>query len=154
MALRRPTEQSSMIQNLSPPEVWALLGEKREAVISLDVRTVEEFTEGHIEGSLNIPLYLLDASGNRSLNEAFAPACERHLAKDQPLVVSCAHAHRSVIACEILSKCGFTELVNMEGGFLGRRDASDGSVVQGWIEEGLPLSQNAEATQHWANLRT
>ena len=33
--------------------------EKREGSIFLDVRTPEEYSEGHIEGSINLPLHEL-----------------------------------------------------------------------------------------------
>lgn len=38
--------------------------EKREGSIFLDVRTPEEYSEGHIEGSINLPLHELKKIGS------------------------------------------------------------------------------------------
>lgn len=64
-----------------------------------DVRTPEEFSEGHIKGSVNIPL----------------DEIEDHLDKfkdQKQIVVFCRSGRRSAEAKKILEKYGITNVVN------------------------------------------
>lgn len=65
----------------------------------VDVRTPEEFKDGHIEGSLNIPL---DEIGGAIT----------WLQKDVPTVVVCASGNRSSAAVGILKDSGFEKVYN------------------------------------------
>lgn len=65
----------------------------------LDVRTAEEYKEGHIEGSLNIPL---DEIGKAMT----------WLQKDVPAVVVCASGNRSSHAVMVLKANGFEKVYN------------------------------------------
>ncbi|HLD38212.1 MAG TPA: rhodanese-like domain-containing protein [Candidatus Nanoarchaeia archaeon] len=65
----------------------------------IDVRTAEEYKEGHIEGSLNIPL--------DEIGEAMT-----WLVKDVPAVVVCASGSRSEVAVKILKANGFEKIYN------------------------------------------
>ena len=69
----------------------------------LDVRTQEEYEEGHIPGALHIPL---DALRSR-LDE---------LDRTRPLYVHCQSGLRSYVACRILSQHRFHSL-NLSGGY-------------------------------------
>ena len=70
-----------------------------KGALIIDVRTVEEYKEGHIHGSLNIPLDEID--------EAMS-----WLAKDVPAVLVCASGSRSAVAVEILKSNGFEKVYN------------------------------------------
>ncbi len=72
-------------------------------VFILDVRTVEEYDAGHINGSILIPLTDLE----KRLNE---------IPRDRKILVYCRTGHRSAQASEILVKNGFTQVYNMKGG--------------------------------------
>ncbi|VVB93683.1 Thiosulfate sulfurtransferase GlpE [uncultured archaeon] len=72
-------------------------------VFILDVRTVEEYDAGHINGSVLIPLQDLE----KRLNE---------IPRDRKILVYCRTGHRSTQASEILVKNGFTQVYNMNGG--------------------------------------
>jgi rhodanese-related sulfurtransferase len=65
----------------------------------VDVRTKEEYKEGHIEGSLNIPL---DEIGKAMF----------WLIKDVPMVIVCASGSRSAHAVMILKANGFEKVYN------------------------------------------
>lgn len=65
----------------------------------VDVRTSEEYKEGHIEGSLNIPL--------DEIGEAMS-----WLQKDVPTVLVCASGARSATASEILKTNGYEKVYN------------------------------------------
>lgn len=81
----------------------------------IDVRTVEEYTGGHIKGAINIPYDQIEAQ-SFLLNEL----------KDKTLVVYCRSGRRAHIFESALSKRGFT-LLHLEGDMLG------------WQAQGLPL---------------
>ena len=73
------------------------------SVTLLDTRTVWEYTQGHIDGFVNIPVDEL----RERLGE---------LDKGKPVYVICQSGLRSYIACRILSGNGF-ECYNFSGGF-------------------------------------
>ena len=72
-------------------------------VAVLDVRRRAEFADGHVTNAQNVPL---DELPDR-LDEV-----DRH----QPLAVICAGGYRSSIACSILARAGFTNVINARGG--------------------------------------
>lgn len=73
------------------------------SVTILDVRTDAEYAEGHLKGSVHIPL---DGLRGR-LDE---------LDKGKPLYVNCRSGLRSYVACRILIQNGF-DCYNLSGGF-------------------------------------
>ena len=73
----------------------------------LDVRTPDEFNEGHIMEAVNINFYDKD----------FAQQVEK-LDKMKPVYVYCRSGGRSGKTKDLLHKKGFTEIYNLEGGFL------------------------------------
>lgn len=71
----------------------------KNGVQIIDVRTPGEFSGGHIKGSVNIPLQVLEKNLNK-------------LKKDKPVITCCASGMRSASAKNILLKNGFTEVHN------------------------------------------
>ena len=104
------------VKNVPPGEVVALINRQNATV--LDVRTAEEFKQGHIINSVHIPVGLL-AGRIKEL--------ERH--KSQPLVVVCRTGQRSTQACSILRKHGFESLHGLSGG------------IAAWQSANLPLAK-------------
>lgn len=100
------TNQSKDIQVISPQEV-------RDAVFDdnshqlIDVRTVDEFKEGHLKNAQNICV----TDGDFEENVA-------KLDKDQPVYLYCRSGKRSAKAAEILKDLGFKEIYDMDGGIL------------------------------------
>jgi rhodanese-related sulfurtransferase len=92
---------------------------KQEPVLILDVRTPEEYREGHIKGSVLIPVREL---------EKRAGEISGHLEK--PVLVYCRSGNRSVTASNILVSKGFRHLYHMKGG------------IKDWIRHGLPLEKS------------
>lgn len=80
----------------------------------LDVRTPEEYAEGHVEGSTLIPVEELKGR----LSE---------VPKDKRVYVYCHSGKRSAAASGILVKSGFTNIENIEGG------------INAWKEAGYPV---------------
>lgn len=75
-----------------------------EAAVRLDVRTREEFALGSIPGFRNLPLDEL----REHLDE---------LPRDRTIVVTCAVGLRGYLAARILMQRGFTDVVNLSGGY-------------------------------------
>ena len=74
--------------------------------IVLDVRTAAEFSNGHVPGAV-----LLDVKSSGFIEKS------ARLDKSKTYLVHCAAGARSVTACNLLAPVGFTNLVNLEGGF-------------------------------------
>ena len=70
-----------------------------EGALIIDVRTVGEYTNGHISGSLNVPL--------SDMEDAMS-----WLIKDVPIVVVCESGNRSAQAKNILEINGYTKVYN------------------------------------------
>jgi phage shock protein E len=81
----------------------------------LDVRTAEEFAEGHIEGAINIP------------HDSIADEIAKLKAIDGTIVVHCRSGYRAGKAESVMKKNGLTNFVHLEGDMLG------------WQEQNLPL---------------
>jgi rhodanese-related sulfurtransferase len=88
-------------RNVSSEEAKQLI-DKNEVVV-LDVRTPEEYEEGHIPNSILVPVQELEFR----LNE---------LGKDEHYLVVCRSGNRSTQASEILINNKFTNIYNMTGG--------------------------------------
>ena len=85
-------------------------------VVSLDVRTADEFAEGHLIDAININV----ESGN------FEAEIEK-LDKNTTYAVYCRSGRRSAVAVDLMKKAGFTSLYNLDGGVID------------WSASGLPL---------------
>ena len=85
-------------------------------VITLDVRTPDEFMAGHIAGAINI-----DVEGMQFETEI------AKLDKSKTYAVYCQSGRRSGIAVETMGRAGFNSLFNLTNG------------IQGWQAQSLPL---------------
>ncbi len=81
------------------PSEARMLFERGEATL-LDVRTVQEFNEGHVAGAVNIPVQVL----RERMNE---------LPKDQTVVVYCRSGKRSAAAKQLLDAAGFSRVIDL-----------------------------------------
>ena len=81
--------------------------------ILVDVRTEDEYNSGYIESSLNIDYFSNEFSVNAD-----------KLDKSTPIILYCRSGKRSSMSANKISKLGFKEIYNLQGGILE------------WIEEG------------------
>lgn len=79
-----------------PVEEFASFIQDKE-VQRLDVRTLIEYSEGHIPGSININV----------LDNSFAAMADSTLQKDKPVALYCRSGKRSQKAAAILSAKGY-----------------------------------------------
>ena len=101
------------ISELSPEQARPAV----EAAYSqfIDVRTPEEYNEGHAYRAVNIPLATLQQNFDR-------------LEKDEPLFVICRTDNRSREAAKILADAGFRQVVVITGG------------TNQWQAAGMPMA--------------
>lgn len=109
---------SNTIQTLKIEEYQKKLEEKSNIQL-VDVRTGDEYKEGHLKGASNV-----DWNGN-----AF-DAGIKSLDKSKPTFVYCLAGGRSASAAARLEKLGFKEIYNMDGG------------IMAWKKANKPLEKN------------
>lgn len=71
--------------------------------VLLDVRTVDEYRQGHIDGSLNIPLQNIHVVKNNIPD------------LDKPIYVHCLSGARSAQATSVLKSMGYTNVTDIGG---------------------------------------
>lgn len=103
------------IVSVSAPEFDTKI--KTDSVQLLDVRTPQEYAEGHIEGALNINIQ----------SDDFQQMAEKELSKDSTILVYCRSGRRSMDAAGILTRLGY-RVINLKGGIIE------------WKEDGLPVT--------------
>lgn len=79
---------------------WSMIA---EGAVLIDVRTEQEFMQGHLDSAQHIPLSEMMNSGLTQF------------AKDQPIVLYCRTGNRSNIAKQLLIKQGFTHIYDAGG---------------------------------------
>ena len=95
--------QEETITKISPSE----FKEQSTEQLILDVRSTEEFAEGHLAGAIN-----------KNVNDENFTTIVKGLDKDKPIFVYCRSGKRSNTAAVKLSKLGFSEIYDLEGGIL------------------------------------
>jgi rhodanese-related sulfurtransferase len=96
------------------------LGKQDGTLFLLDVRSVEEFAEGHIAGAVNIPYDQVEA------RLAEVP-------KDKDVVLYCRSGRRAVIAADVLRSHRYPRLGHLEGD------------IQAWVAQGRPVARAGDS---------
>ena len=96
---------SACTQSKSKP-ITEVSQEELKNVMLVDVRTPEEFAQGHMDNALNINWFDAD----------FAKQFEK-VEKNKTIYVYCKMGGRSAKAQEKLTALGFHHVVNLEGGY-------------------------------------
>jgi len=112
-------DASAVVGRATIPQITPKdLAPKLENVTVLDVRSANEWDEGHLPGATHIPLgYLVDRLGD--------------IPPNRPVVVQCQSGGRSSIAASILERAGFRDVSNLTGG------------LSAWTASGLPIEEAA-----------
>lgn len=133
--------------------VTAAAGLMSEGWRYLDVRSVPEFEAGHPAGAVNVPLAHAQAQGGRLVpNPDFTQIIAAHFAPDDPLLVGCKMGGRAAQAAALLEASGFTQVIQVRGGFVGERDPFGRVEAQGWVDAGLPVAKQALPGRSYADL--
>lgn len=138
----------SDVKRVSPKEAQALL---ENGYVYLDVRTEEEFREGHVPGALNVP-FMLRGPGGMTPNPDFMSVMESAFDRGERIVVGCRSGGRSLRAATLLIGGGFSNIVDMRTGWDAGRDAF-GRVEPGWSREGLPVETDVSEAQSYEGVK-
>ena len=113
---RKPSSNSAT--DLDPNSAFDMISKNKQnpEFILLDVRTLGEYNQSHIEDSIQIDYQSRDFE--KKVQE---------LDKSKTYLVYCRSGMRSGASVDIMRKLGFKNLYNMSGG------------IMGWENCGLPL---------------
>ena len=100
-------EETNELRVLTPLESAEIIEDASPDLVVLDVRTPEEFAEGHIEGADMLDFYRAD----------FADELAK-LPRDAEYVIYCRSGNRSGQTLELMRELGFNDVVDVEGGIL------------------------------------
>ncbi len=96
-------DQGVRYMNITAAEAKEIM-DSQEGYIILDVRTQEEYDEGHIPGAILIPNTEIEERAEEELTN-----------KDQMILVYCRSGRRSKMAAEILVELGYTNIREFGG---------------------------------------
>jgi len=130
------------VNRIDPAEARALL-ESEPGYICLDVRTAEEFAAGHIPAAVNIPVVEKNPMGPGLVpNPDFSSQVEQQFDKDRKIITLCLRGVRSMHAATMMMALGYTEVVDMQGGYDAEMDAGGNIVVEGWARRNFPITKD------------
>jgi rhodanese-related sulfurtransferase len=107
-----------VIETVPAPEAAEILAEPPTGLVTLDVRTPEEFDEVRIAGASNIDFYAPDFNDRLDA-----------LDKTLPYFVYCRSGNRSGQTLDTMRELGFEQVYNLDGGIVA------------WNEAGFPVEQ-------------
>jgi phage shock protein E len=126
-------------KTINPEQAKEILDSDGSAVY-IDVRTEQEFMNGHVPKSINIPVVWPDPSTRQMKpNPDFVKTVSAQFGKDKRIIVGCQVGGRSQLAANILDQEGFQDVSNMQGGFGGARDPMGRVIAPGWAQLGFPI---------------
>ena len=107
-------------ENVTAQEAFTLTQNNQNNLdfVIVDVRTPEEFAEGHVENAINIDFR----------SENFRDEIDK-LDKHKTYLIYCRSGRRSADAINIMEELNFTRIYHMNGGILE------------WTEEELPIKK-------------
>jgi len=113
-------DETATIEDITPQEAFTLIqnNQNNPDFVIIDVRTLAEFVEEHIENATNIDFY----------SEAFRDMLN-NLDKNKTYLVYCRVGGRSGSALDIMAELNFREVYNILGG------------INQWKAEGLPTAK-------------
>jgi len=114
--------KDQVVKTVTPDEASKLMNQRKDVVV-LDVRTADEYAEGHIAGSKN--LSFTDPDFKERLKEF----------EGKPVIVHCAAGNRSAKAVDVMKLRNFPEIHHLEKGF------------KGWTAAGKEVVKSPAATK-------
>lgn len=113
-SMPRTVDSAAPPEKVGAKEIQNLLESRPTEILLLDVRTLREYRQGHIPGSVHIPMNAI-------------PAKLSDIPADMQVVVVCASGARSGAVARYLRDRGYSRVANYEGG------------IADWQRRGLPL---------------
>lgn len=96
-------DREAVYMNITAEEARQIM-DSEEGYVILDVRTQEEYDQGHIPGAILIPNTEIEARAEQELPD-----------KDQLILVYCRSGRRSKLAAGILVSLGYTDIREFGG---------------------------------------
>lgn len=96
-------EPEAVFLNITAAEAKDIMDREQDYIL-LDVRTREEYDEGHIPGALLLPDYEIEARAEQELPD-----------KDRMLLIYCRSGRRSKLAAHTLAELGYTSIYEFGG---------------------------------------
>jgi rhodanese-related sulfurtransferase len=120
IATETPDLTGQIIQDVTVEEAYALIQQNQgdPTFIIIDVRTPEEFAEGHIEGAINIDFR----------SENFGGQIDE-LNRNNKYLIYCRSGNRSRGALEVMVEMDFKEVYHLSAGIIK------------WIDEKYPITR-------------
>lgn len=78
---------------------------RNKEIYLIDVRSGQEYEEGHLDGAINIPVYNIENEIQKKVKD-----------KKETIILYCSSGSRSKKAKNILEKLGYTEVYNLKEG--------------------------------------
>lgn len=100
------------VRVVSPVDGAAIAADPPADLVVLDVRTADEFAEGHLDGAIMLDFYADD----------FADQVAQ-LDPDVPYLLYCRSGNRSGQTAALMADLGFADVADIDGGILAWSDA-------------------------------
>ena len=137
------------IKRVSPQEALELT---KTGWTYVDVRSEQEFAEGHPSGAFNVPIAHM-AGGSMTPNPDFLSVMEKAFGKEAKIVVGCRSGGRSLRAAQALAGAGFASVIDQRAGWDGARDPFGQVSEPGWSRAGLPTETAAAPGRAYADIK-
>lgn len=99
------------IPSIASEDLQARIDQNQQYML-IDVRSPEEYAQGHIQGSRLIPLDVLSNSIKNIVPDT-----------TQEIIVNCRSGGRSAQAVHVLKSLGYTKVINLTGGVIAWENA-------------------------------
>uniref|UniRef100_A0A383W325 Rhodanese domain-containing protein n=1 Tax=Tetradesmus obliquus TaxID=3088 RepID=A0A383W325_TETOB len=125
--VQQPAQRVQAVKKVPSTEAAILL---ESGLRYLDVRTPEEYADGHAVGAINIPFMVKSAEGQLVPNPDFLQQVQAAFPdRAEEIIVGCRSGNRSARAAGLLEQEQYSSLVDDAGGWLG------------WVEARLPTTK-------------
>ena len=104
--------------SVSPEDAAAITADPPDGLVVLDVRTPEEYAEGHLDGAVLVDFYDADFADQLAA-----------LDKDVPYLVYCHVDSASIGGAEALVNAGFPTVYRLQGNYAA------------WVDAGYPIEK-------------
>lgn len=127
--------------------------ESTDGYVFVDVRTEQEFDDGHVPTAQNVPIFRRGAGGiGLHMNDEFRNVMESRFQKTEKIILGCQKGGRSAKAAEILADGGFTNVFDMRGGFIGETDPFGTVTFPGWTTRGFPSTTDCKSGDRYRHV--
>ena len=102
---RNPKTNVSLINSIElTPEQADNLLVNNDGVLLIDVRSNEAYKNGHLAGSINYPLLIINQNPNIIIDD-----------KNRPIILYCQKGYQSKLAADLLVNAGYTKVYTIPG---------------------------------------